>query len=333
MGITRSLTLTLCAAATVTATVGTAPVRAADGLPGEGDAVLVTPVAPLPGEDVGLLVPGCAGADAGEAVSLAFSTTVRLTPGAPGGGLVGEARIESGVRPGDHPIQVTCGHPEGALFGMVTVGGGEPTTLVDGAGGGADPTAASPTSDDEDATLAPDAPRPFGDHGTEGDRERGAGTTGELGGERGGGPAGGRGEHCGPGREKPEHGGPEHGGSRHEKPREPEHGRPGHDEGTARPERPEHQGGGQGTGPGSGQGSGQGSDERCHQEGGGREHGGSPTGPVRAGGGGAASTATANPGQPPVSWGDAVPAGLALLAGGGATWAVRRLRSRSRAGR
>ncbi|RMI37578.1 hypothetical protein [Streptomyces triticirhizae] len=318
MGITRSLTLTLCAAATVTATVSAAPAGAADGQPTEGDAVLVTPVAPLPGEDIGLLVPGCAGADSGEAVSLAFSTTVRLTPGSPGGGLVGEARIESTAAPGDHPIQVTCGHPEGALFGMVTVGGGEPGALADGAGGGSDPTVGSPRSDGEDTTLAPDAPRPFGDHG----RERGEGRE-----------AGHRGERCGPGHEKPEHERPGHERPGHEG---PGHERPGHTGKPDQPNRPEwpdkpekpekleHQRGG---------GQGHGTDDRCRHEGGGREHGtSSPTGPVRAGGGGTASLAS-TPAQPPVSWGDAVPAGLALLAGGGATWAVRRLRSRSRTDR
>ncbi|KAB8161407.1 hypothetical protein FH609_027050 [Streptomyces sp. 3MP-14] len=311
MGITRSLTLTLCAAATVTATVSTAPAGAADGQPTEGDAVLVTPVAPLPGEDVGLLVPGCAGADSGEAVSLAFSTTVRLTPGSPGGGLVGEARIESTAAPGDHPIQVTCGHPEGALFGLVTVGGGEAGALADGAGGGSDPAAGSPASDGEDSTLAPDAPRPFGEHGGDRGRERGDGHEA----------AGQRGERCGPGHEKPEHERPGH--------ERPGHERPGHTDGPEKPEwpdKPEHQRGGGG-------GQGHGTDDRCRHEGGGREHGtSSPTAPVRAGGGGTASLAS-TPAQPPVSWGDAVPAGLALLAGGGATWAVRRLRSRSRTDR
>ncbi|GAA3877376.1 hypothetical protein [Streptomyces sedi] len=306
MGITRSLTLTLCAAATVTAAVGAAPARAADGRSGEGDAVLVTPARPLPGEGVGLLVPECAGAESGEAVSLAFSGTVRLTPGQPGGGLVGEARIDAETVPGHHPIQVTCGQPDGALYGLVTVGGGAPA--ADHAGGGGDPTA--------------EGPEPLGAPASEPTPERGGraedGERGEQG-ERGE-----HGERCGPGHEKPE------------RPEKPEHtDRPGH---TERPEHTEHSerpdDRRDGEGRGTGHGTGHGTDERCRHDGG-REHGASPSAPVRAGGGGTAASLSSTPAQPAVSWGDALPASLALLAGGGATWAVRRLRSRSgsRAGR
>ncbi|UED86084.1 hypothetical protein [Streptomyces profundus] len=283
MGITRSLPLTLCAAAALAATFGVTPAGAADGRPTDGGAVLVTPVAPLPGEEVRLRVPDCAG-DSGTAVSVAFAAEVRLSPTGTGGGLYGETLISSTTPPGDHPVQVTCGHPDGELMGLVTVGGGEPTTWADNVGGGGGaPLLARPASTADPAEPAdpavPESAGTFGDHGE------------------------GHGDPCrreGRAPHPPEP--PKRPG--HEKPEKPGHEKPGHER-PERPEKPEH--------------------ERCEREGGGH-HPGGPTGPVRAGGGGTA-------GAEPLTAGAFNPAGLAVLAGGGAAiaLAVRRLRSRVRA--
>ncbi|MDT0267892.1 hypothetical protein RM844_16550 [Streptomyces sp. DSM 44915] len=329
MGISRSLTLVLCAAATVAAAVGPGQALAADRPPA-GDAVLVTPVAPLPGEGVGLLVPGCAGTTGGTAVSPAFTQPVRLTPNVAGTGLVGEADIERDARVGEHDVQVTCGRPEGALHGTVSVGDGTRDAAQDGAGGGRaprsdpDPGAESSPGPTGETSTSPDAVRPFGEPGERGEPGRGAGRETD-GAER----DHGAGDRCGPEHRKPEQHrpAPPEQPARPEKPERPgqaEH--PGRSEDPTSPERPERP-----DEPGHPERPGDEGAERCHGDGGG-EHRSGPTGPVRAGGGGTADLATA-PADPAVSWGDTIPAGLVLLTGAGATAGVRWLRSRTRAGR
>ncbi|RBM21408.1 hypothetical protein [Streptomyces sp. PT12] len=116
------------------------------GAPG----VRVTPASARPGDDVELRVTGCLGGS-GAALSTAFVAEARLAPGpvpGAGGELFGEARVDSGARPGKHPIDVDCETREGKVTGTLTVSehrGGEggkpepahPTGPVRAGGGGA----------------------------------------------------------------------------------------------------------------------------------------------------------------------------------------------------
>ncbi|MFB7243266.1 hypothetical protein ACFCYX_12460 [Streptomyces populi] len=109
----RSMRLTLCAGAVVAAAV-TPAAYAADAGPG---GVSVTPASPASGSDIRLWATGCAGRT-GTAVSDAFVSDARLT-GAGGGGLVGDTRVRTALRPGSYGVRVDCdGH---RVTGTVTV--------------------------------------------------------------------------------------------------------------------------------------------------------------------------------------------------------------------
>ncbi|MFG2308450.1 hypothetical protein ACGFS9_07120 [Streptomyces sp. NPDC048566] len=111
----RSVRLTLCAGAVVAA-VFPPVAHAADTGPA---GLSVTPAGPASGSDIRLRATGCAGRT-GTAVSAAFVADARLTGGA-GGGLVGETRVRSTVRPGSYPVEVTCDGRTDRVRGTVTV--------------------------------------------------------------------------------------------------------------------------------------------------------------------------------------------------------------------
>ncbi|MFF3416646.1 hypothetical protein ACFYW9_18385 [Streptomyces sp. NPDC002698] len=111
----RSMRLTLCAGAAVAAAF-TPAAYAADAGP---DGVSVNPASPAAGSDIRLRAMGCAGRT-GTAASNAFVSDARLTGGG-GGGLVGDTRVRTALRPGDYGIQVDCdGHHE-RVKGTLTV--------------------------------------------------------------------------------------------------------------------------------------------------------------------------------------------------------------------
>ncbi|MGC4980923.1 hypothetical protein ACLQ18_09815 [Streptomyces sp. DT193] len=111
----RSMRLTLCAGAAVAAAFTPAAYAADAGPAG----VSVNPVSPAAGSDIRLRAMGCAGRT-GTAASDAFVSDARLTGGG-GGGLVGDTRVRTALRPGDYGIQVDCdGHHE-RVKGTLTV--------------------------------------------------------------------------------------------------------------------------------------------------------------------------------------------------------------------
>ncbi|MEW2161931.1 hypothetical protein AB0912_02870 [Streptomyces sp. NPDC007084] len=111
----RSVRLTLCAGA-VAAAAFTPVAHAADAGPA---GVLVTPAGPAFGSDIRLRAMGCAGRT-GTAVSDAFVSDARLTGGG-GGGLVGETRVRTALRPGSYPVEVSCDGRADRVKGTVTV--------------------------------------------------------------------------------------------------------------------------------------------------------------------------------------------------------------------
>ncbi|MFD5515329.1 hypothetical protein [Streptomyces sp. NPDC127066] len=111
----RSMRLTLCAGATVAAAFTPAAYAADAGPAG----VSVNPASPAAGSDIRLRAMGCAGRT-GTAASDAFVSDARLTGGG-GGGLVGDTRVRTALRPGDYGIRVDCdGHHE-RVKGTLTV--------------------------------------------------------------------------------------------------------------------------------------------------------------------------------------------------------------------
>ncbi|MET8135792.1 hypothetical protein [Streptomyces sp. NPDC005251] len=111
----RSMRLTLCAGAVVAAAF-TPAAYAADAAPA---GVSVTPASPAPGSDIQLRAMGCAGRT-GTAASDAFVSDARLTGGG-GGGLVGETRVRTSLRPGSYDIRVDCDGHRDRVSGTVTV--------------------------------------------------------------------------------------------------------------------------------------------------------------------------------------------------------------------
>ncbi|MFI0962346.1 hypothetical protein ACH4S8_13235 [Streptomyces sp. NPDC021080] len=116
----RSMRLTLCAGAVVAAAFTPATYAVGVGPAGAGPAgVSVTPVSPAAGSDIRLRAMGCAGRT-GTAVSDAFVSDARLT-GEGGGGLVGDTRVRTALRPGSYGIQVDCDGRRDRVKGTVTV--------------------------------------------------------------------------------------------------------------------------------------------------------------------------------------------------------------------
>jgi hypothetical protein len=111
----RSMRLTLCAGAVVAAAF-TPGAYAADAGPA---GVSVKPASPASGSDVRLWATGCAGRT-GTAVSDAFVSDARLT-GAGGGGLVGDTRVRTALRPGSYGVRVDCDGRRDRVRGTVTV--------------------------------------------------------------------------------------------------------------------------------------------------------------------------------------------------------------------
>ncbi|RKN07850.1 hypothetical protein [Streptomyces radicis] len=146
-----------CAVAALVVIAGAGQAAALDGpspseepLGAGAPGVRLTPASARPGDEVELRVTGCLGGS-GTALSTAFVAEARLAPGpAPGSGgeLFAEARVDSGARPGEHPIDVDCTTREGKVTGTLVVSeheGGEhgkpepahPTGPVRAGGGGA----------------------------------------------------------------------------------------------------------------------------------------------------------------------------------------------------
>ncbi|MGW7606330.1 hypothetical protein ACWGKW_03420 [Streptomyces sp. NPDC054766] len=111
----RSMRLTLCAGAVVAAAFTPAAYAADAGPAG----ISVTPAFPAAGSDVQLRAMGCAGRT-GTAASDAFVSDARLTGGG-GGGLVGETRVRTALRPGSYDIRVDCDGHRDRVKGTVTV--------------------------------------------------------------------------------------------------------------------------------------------------------------------------------------------------------------------
>jgi hypothetical protein len=81
--------------------------------------ISVTPASPGAGSDIQLRAMGCAGRT-GTAASDAFVSDARLTGGG-GGGLVGETRVRTSLRPGSYAVQVDCDGHRDRVRGTVTV--------------------------------------------------------------------------------------------------------------------------------------------------------------------------------------------------------------------
>ncbi|MFE2533391.1 hypothetical protein [Streptomyces sp. NPDC059371] len=111
----RSMRLTLCAGAVVAAGFAPAAYAADTGPAG----VSVNPASPAAGSDIRLRAMGCAGRT-GTAVSDAFVSDARLTGGG-GGGLVGDTRVRTALRPGSYGIQVDCDGHRDRVKGTLTV--------------------------------------------------------------------------------------------------------------------------------------------------------------------------------------------------------------------
>lgn len=111
----RSKRLTLCAGAVVAAAFTPAAYAADAGPAG----VSVNPAYPAAGSDIRLRAMGCAGRT-GSAVSDAFVSDARLTGGG-GGGLVGDTRVRTALRPGNYGIQVDCDGHRDRVKGVLTV--------------------------------------------------------------------------------------------------------------------------------------------------------------------------------------------------------------------
>jgi hypothetical protein len=107
--------LTLCAGAVVAAAFTPAAYAVGTGPAG----VSVTPGSPAAGSDIQLRAMGCAGRT-GAAASDAFVSDAWLTGGG-GGGLVGETRVRTALRPGSYDIRVDCDGHRDRVKGMVTV--------------------------------------------------------------------------------------------------------------------------------------------------------------------------------------------------------------------
>ncbi|MFD8740410.1 hypothetical protein ACFV06_36620, partial [Streptomyces sp. NPDC059618] len=107
--------LTLCAGAVVAAAFTPAAYAADAGPAG----VSVNPVSPAGGSDVRLRAMGCAGRT-GTAASDAFVADARLT-GPGGGGLVGDTRVRTALRPGSYGIRVDCDGHRDRVTGTLTV--------------------------------------------------------------------------------------------------------------------------------------------------------------------------------------------------------------------
>ena len=184
----RALRAALLAAALLTAGA-TAPGAAADSGPGR-QGVRVTPLSPHPGQDVELLVHGCAD-EAATARSAGFVAGARLAPAAEADGLFGEARVAATAEPGAYPIAVACDGDEAKVSGRLVVAADAPEdhgqARVAGpapaAGGAAEPgepaTGTDPTR--AGAGLGEEPVEPGG-----GSRERAGERAGEGAGERAG---------------------------------------------------------------------------------------------------------------------------------------------------
>ncbi|MFJ6832075.1 hypothetical protein [Streptomyces sp. NPDC091209] len=111
----RSMRLTLCAGAVVAAAFTPAAYAAGAGPAG----ISVTPASPPAGSDIQVRAMGCAGRT-GTAASDAFVSDARLTGGG-GGGLVGETRVRTSLRPGSYGVEVDCDGHGDRVRGTVTV--------------------------------------------------------------------------------------------------------------------------------------------------------------------------------------------------------------------
>ncbi|MFE1285447.1 hypothetical protein [Streptomyces sp. NPDC058751] len=148
-----SMRLTLCAGAVVAAAF-TPAAHAADAGPG---GVFANPAHPAAGSDIRLRATGCEGRT-GTAVSDAFVSDVRLTGGG-GGGLVGDTRVRTALRPGSYGVQVDCDGRRDQVKGTLTVPAPDtsarvsapasPVAPVNAGGGG---TARLAAADDAHAT-------------------------------------------------------------------------------------------------------------------------------------------------------------------------------------
>ncbi|WP_037619141.1 hypothetical protein [Streptomyces aureus] len=116
----RSMRLTLCAGA-MAAAAFTPAAYASEASPADAGpaGVSVNPVSPSAGSDVRLRAEGCAGRT-GTAASDAFVSDVRLA-GAGGGGLVGDTRVRTALRPGSYGVRVDCDGHHDRVRGTVTV--------------------------------------------------------------------------------------------------------------------------------------------------------------------------------------------------------------------
>ncbi|MET7985455.1 MULTISPECIES: hypothetical protein [unclassified Streptomyces] len=111
----RSVRLTLCAGAVVAAAFTPAAYAADAGPAG----VSVNPLSPAAGSDIRLRAMGCTGRT-GTAVSDAFVSDARLTGGG-GGGLVGDTRVRTELRPGSYGVRVDCDGHRDRVEGTLTV--------------------------------------------------------------------------------------------------------------------------------------------------------------------------------------------------------------------
>ncbi|WP_405917026.1 MULTISPECIES: hypothetical protein [unclassified Streptomyces] len=116
--------LTLCAGAVVAAAFPPAAYAADAGPAG----LSVTPASPAAGSDIQLRAMGCKGRT-GTAASDAFVSDARLTGGG-GGGLVGETRVRTALRPGSYAVHVDCDGHRDRVGGKVTVPAPDSTPSV-----------------------------------------------------------------------------------------------------------------------------------------------------------------------------------------------------------